>query len=190
MRSRFAILLALFAVFTLVHADVYRTRDANGNVIYSDQPSPGAERVEIREPTIVPGGAPTSTADPDDEESEPTTPGIETAYSKVEVTDPADQESMRDNNGNVAVTVSLTPALQIEFGHKVQLLVDGVPNGAREAGVNFMLTGLDRGAHALQAVVYNKSGQELARSRSSTFFLHKYSISKPSATPKPKPQAK
>ncbi len=35
-------------------ADVYRSKDADGNVIYSDEAGPGAEKVELRDPTILP----------------------------------------------------------------------------------------------------------------------------------------
>ena len=35
------------------HADVYRSVDENGNIVYSDQPSEGAEKIEVKDAQTI-----------------------------------------------------------------------------------------------------------------------------------------
>ncbi len=97
-------------------------------------------------------------------------------YESVTITSPTDKQTFRGAVVNINAAVSMTPALQARFGHKVRLLFDGQAVGEPGVRRTFTLAGVDRGAHTLQAAVLAADGQVLARSPTSTFFVHKPSI--------------
>jgi Domain of unknown function (DUF4124) len=154
-------------------AEIYRWKDEEGNVIYSDTPQPGAEIVELSEPTIVPGQPVPSAADATSGKAEKLQAK---PYESVTITRPTDEQTFWDNVANIGVTINLRPALQAGFGHKLQLLFDGQAVGKPGSGRSFTLPGVERGAHTLQAVILDTDGQVFARSPITTFFVHKQMI--------------
>jgi hypothetical protein len=160
------------AVVAADAAEVYRYVDPKNGVEFSDTPRPGAERLVLPESKRTPAVSPARPA-PGAAPSEAPA-GATLAYAEVRITDPADQDTVRDNAGNLLVSVSTSPKLQTEFGHQLQLLLDGV---AVETGnsTNFTLAGIDRGAHTLEARVLGAEGTPLASSPTVTFYLHRAS---------------
>ena len=152
-------------------ADIYRWKDSDGNVIYSDTPQPGAEKVTLQETTILPS-APVPKS-PDEANTEKPGP---VKYQSVAITRPTDEQTIRENIANVGVAISLQPGLQTGHGHQLQLLFDG--QGVEEPGrkTSFTLPAVDRGAHTLQAVILQSNGRVVTRSAISTFFVHKQSV--------------
>lgn len=158
---------ALILALTLpvgAETTLYKWKDADGTVHFSDQPHPGAEEVTVQEvPTIpaprLPPSAPAS-ARP-----------AAVSYDNVTITNPANDSTLRDNAGNISVTVAVTPLLRADLGHKVLLDLDGQPQGE---GISFSLTNVERGSHTLTATVIDKDGAPLI-SGSSTFHLLRFS---------------
>jgi len=165
------LIVALGVLGSIASADVYRWVDEEGNVIFSDTPRAGAEKVELKPTTIIPG----KPLDTGMEESVANVVAVPLPYSSVTVVAPAADETLRDQQ-TVAVDVSTEPALQVDFGHKIQLYVDGAAFGAPTAAGHFSLPTVERGTHQLAAAVVDASGAELARSTTSVFHLHKTSI--------------
>ncbi len=170
---RWLILYAMVIAPVGLSAAIYKWVDPQGNIIYSDKPRPGAEEVKIPEaqtyPAPPPPPAPSPALSPQ--------PQVFTDYQKVEITSPANYEAVRENAGNVSVTVSLTPDLQLGLGHKLVLLVDGPQSfQAESTSPQFQFTNLDRGTYTLRAVVVDSKGKEIARSEPSTFHLLRVSI--------------
>lgn len=168
-------------------AEVYRYVDPENGVTFSDTPRPGAERIVIPEARRVPAAtvpdparAPASTSDV------PT--GTAAGYTDVRITDPVDEDTVRDNSGNLIVSVATSPALQTEFGHRLQLLLDGAPVEIGTAS-NFALSGVERGSHTLEARVLGLDDAPLATSPAVTFYLHRASklFRQPPSKPAPKP---
>tara|TARA_R110002096_G_scaffold14828_2_gene52392 strand:- start:905 stop:1441 length:537 start_codon:yes stop_codon:yes gene_type:complete len=152
-----------------VVAEIYRWTDDAGNVIFSDTPRPGAEVVELSEPTIVP--AVTPPADPG--KAQPR--ALARPYETLTIARPANDTTLR-NTRTVNVGIELSPRLQTQFGHRLQLLFDGesvAPPGARTM---FTLSDVDRGAHTLQAEIVTADGTVLERSPVSQFFVHQPSV--------------
>jgi hypothetical protein len=179
--TRILLAFLLYACATGVQAvDVYRSVDSDGNVIFSDTPQPGAEKVEIKEPTIVPAARP----EPAVEAVEDTTEEA-VAYESVAIASPANEQTIRDNTGTIPVNVAVLPELQHGFGHKLQLLFDGTPAGPPGISTSFTLKGVARGAHTLQAMLFNENGVKIEQSELITFFLHQHSIQHPGARPRP-----
>ncbi len=165
-------------LISLVHsavaaAEIYRWKDDEGNVIYSDVPQPGAEKVELNEPIILPAQPVpgSSSFSRKRKEKPPAKP-----YESVSITRPADEQTIRDNIADINVAISVRPALQAGFGHQLQLLFDGQRVGKPGRKMSFVLPGVDRGAHTLEAVILDRNGQVAARSPITTFFVHKISI--------------
>ncbi|MFP6681000.1 MAG: DUF4124 domain-containing protein [Gammaproteobacteria bacterium] len=152
-------------------ADIYRWTDSEGNVIYSDTPQLGAEKVTLRETTILP-----SAPVPEHQNASNTEKQGPVKYQSVVITRPTDEQTIRENIANVSVAIRLQPGLQTEHGHQLQLLFDG--RGVEEPGrkTSFTLPTVDRGAHTLQTVILESNGRVVTRSAITTFFVHKQSV--------------
>lgn len=83
---------------------------------------------------------------------------------------PAADSVIHDNQGQLDVTVTVSPALDADAGDRVQLLVDGVPAG-RSASGQFRVTALSRGSHVIAAELVDKEGRPLYRSPPVTVHL-------------------
>ena len=86
----------------------------------------------------------------------------------VAIVQPANEETVHDNQGNVAVQVAVSPGLAP--GDRIVLVLDGRPV-RQQTGTTFALSGVERGAHTLQAQVVDANGATLAASRPVTFYM-------------------
>jgi len=93
------------------------------------------------------------------------TPG---KYADVVIVQPASEETVHDNEGNVVVQVAVSPSLAP--GDRIVLLLDG-RRVAQQMGTTFALSGIERGAHTLEALVVDGKGATLAPSRPVTFYM-------------------
>jgi hypothetical protein len=166
----YLLLIALFYP-AVQAADIYRWKDSEGNVIYSDTPQPGSEKVTLQETTILPS-APVPKS-PEESSTEKRGP---VKYESVAITSPTDEQTIRENIANVSVAISVRPGLQTGFGHQLQLLFDGQEVEAPGRKTSFTLPGVDRGAHTVQAVILESDGGAVTRSPITTFFVHKQSV--------------
>ena len=168
------LLVLLLALTTVLHAqaEVYRWKDAEGNVSFSDTPHAGAEIIKLGPTTIIP-----RQSEPKDQ-AEPETPASvteESAYESIAVIAPGQEETLRDQQ-EVAVEVLVVPELQVGFGHQVQLYVDGEPFGEPSTFTSFTVPSTRRGSHQLAAAVLDQGRAELIRSSTTVFYLQKISV--------------
>lgn len=96
--------------------------------------------------------------------------GETVAYTSLVITQPAAEETIHDNTGTLAVELTLSPALQIEQGHRIKLLLDGTAMPVTGT-TSLTLTEIDRGAHTLQAAVEDQSGAVLIVSEPVSFYM-------------------
>ncbi len=91
----------------------------------------------------------------------------------IRIVAPADEETIHDNSGNVAVDVEVSAA--IGGGNVVSLLMDGavVASGMQ---LHFDLTDVDRGEHVLVAQVRAADGTVFAASEPVTFYMWRASV--------------
>ena len=116
----------LAAPFGTGHAQaVWKWKDEKGVTHYSDQPGPGAVRVDLSSQTyssdeartdIQVDNAPRSRDEPAQ------------SYNALQITSPQANQTMFASEGAVSVQVNVDPGLQP--GHSIQILFDGV-NSAR-----------------------------------------------------------
>ncbi len=176
----FGLFFWAFLVISPLHAAVYKWVDSKGVVHFSDKPHPDAEKIELPEAQTY--SLPAPTADASDEPESNAASVVEAVplqaeapklpvYSNVSIIQPADQETIRDNQGYVSVIVQLEPELQA--GDKLQLLINGEPRGAPQATTVFALSGIERGSHTIVVNVIDAKGQVLRTSNTVTIYMHR-----------------
>ena len=174
---RIPLLVMVFLLSLSARAEVYRSVDEDGNVIFSDQPSPGAEKIKLDKIQTIdaPRVKPLQT-DSGNKKAE-----TDEAYKDVAIRVPANEESISANDGNLTVNVSVTPALQTKKGHQVALFLDG-KEMARGTDTQLQLSNIDRGTHKLTAAVIDENGSEIKRSDTIQFTIHRHSVQHPEST--------
>lgn len=169
--KRLLILICLFSI-GLVHAQqVYRTVNEDGSVEFSDEPKKGSVEVEVKDlETVESLGSPVSNRSVSSKQEQPQ------YYDNIEITSPEDDQTIRDNTGNVSVTVAVQPRLR--GAHKLILYMDGKEYSSGSS-TSFQLENLDRGTHQLRAAVVDANSRQLIGSKSVSFHLHRHSILHP-----------
>ena len=167
--------LLLAAPFAAHAAKIYKWTDAQGNVIYTDTPLPGA--VELHTPTEPAGVVPV----PPGERTEPKerAAGPAAAYDALTVMAPADGEVLQNTEGWVDVSLSIAPALRVADGHAFRLRLDGQTLDARYPGGKIALSNIPRGEHTLEAEVVDRAGAVLVTSAAVDFSMHQASAETP-----------
>lgn len=179
---RYLLIVIMFSLCAASGAqDIYRTVDQNGNVIFSDVPTKGAEKIQLKETTTIKSldSVPSTVVTP--------APPKEAAFSykSISITTPANDEAIRDNTGDVSIKVEVEPTLRP--GHQVVVYLDGKET-TQGTGIAFSLENIDRGTHQLRASIKDPDGHILISSKSTTFHLLRQSVikrKKPPATKSP-----
>ena len=173
----------LLSANSFVSADLYKSVDENGNIVYSDTPTPGAEQLTPPPISTVPARKPppkpeTTEADKagDTEQAEKKPP---TRYSKFSIVTPKNDDTIWDNTGSVPVTLKLDPALDIENGHTVWIYVDGFAVVKRSQSLTQPLSGIDRGTHKIRAEIRDTQRKTLKRTKTVTVHLKRASALRP-----------
>ena len=172
--KRIFLLFLIFACAT-ASAEVFRRVGPDGQVYFSDQPGPDAERIEVKPvPTIrMPTPAPTETmAQPDAGQLEEDA----VAYASFSIVSPASGEGVRANDGNVTVQMKLEPGLAP--GHTIKLKVDGEDGKDLNAvdGMSIRLVSMSRGRHTVEAMVVDGEGNVLIQTEPVSFNVLRISL--------------
>lgn len=182
-----------FWVTPALTATVYKCVDEKGGVAYSDTPCPGGVRMEIPTEVLVP--APPPPPKPAAGEAERKETGARASafpgYSALSLQNPANEEVIRDNSGEgtVPVTISLSPPLRADLGHRISLYLDGAAWPQRFEATQFELTGVGPGSHTLRAAVLGADGSELFSSATTKFSLLRVTKLSPKLPPPEQPGA-
>jgi len=161
-------ILLLIASAT-VRAEVYKSINADGEVVYSDQPTRDAERVKM--PAL-----PSYTPQPVRTPRPLTRPAVQQIhYEHFALSNPANEATVRNNLGTVLLETVLTPALMSALGHSIQYYLDGVAHGAAIVSTTLTLTNVDRGRHRLSASVLDAAGNVLISTAETTVFVKRAS---------------
>lgn len=171
---RLLILLTVFVAATVAATEVYRWVDADGQVHYSDQWQPGAERVRI---TTTPGLSAPRPAEPTGDEQTPTPVTTGSPYRLLDIASPAQEEVLWNIEGQLRVSLQLQPALQP--GHELRLYLDGQQQDIPPGSTSVQLSEVFRGVHTLRAEVVDEQGTVLIASPTRTFVVRQTSIANP-----------
>jgi hypothetical protein len=168
---RLIVLISLLSLSGAPAAEVYKWVDEEGNIVYSDQPRPGAEELENLE--IQTYRAPRERRlEP---EPEPLAP---VKYESIGIVSPANDATIRDNSGNISVSVALTPPLMVERGHRLSFRLNGQAPGEPQTGTTFQFQNVDRGTHTLSVAVVDASGAVVGSSDGVVVHLHRATANK------------
>lgn len=165
---RIAFFLCLMLAVGAAQAQkIYKYTLSNGDVVYSDKPPPADQAEEVQlEPlqgfSLPPPPPPTDTSAGTEADPEAF------SYEAFKVTSPSNDATIRDNGGNVQVSMNLVPGLQ--NGHSIEIMMDGQSIGSGKS-TSLTLTEVDRGTHTVQAAVKDVDGKEVMRSNSVIFHL-------------------
>ena len=181
MRSNLLCLLLWAALLVALpaQADIYKYRDRNGNLVFSDTLPADAnnakvEKIDIKPAMIVPAfkmpDSLTAHANPS-AKAQSKTPDYE-----VMIQSPlADAYFQRNSGEDIPVSISVSPTLQ--EGHRLVVFLDGYEISGAPA---LPTADLERGSHQIQARVVDASGKALATS-GVTFYIQQHSMLGPIA---------
>ncbi len=180
--------IVIAAIILLVSATagaaVYKTVDQNGNVVYTDDPAGHGEPVKLPPLSTVP---PPKYLTTPATSAAPAPQSAPAAYRELLITAPTQDETLRNNPGNVEVKARLSPQLDAASGDRLQYFLDGKAFGDPSVSEQLLIPNLDRGAHTVSVAVVSPSGKPLKRSDSVRFYLHRQSVNFPRG-PQPAPR--
>ncbi|HEX3398234.1 MAG TPA: DUF4124 domain-containing protein [Steroidobacteraceae bacterium] len=175
MQARQSLLaIGLLAAFTVQAAVIYKWVDADGVVHYSDQASPGAEK-------IVTGGSLNSMA-AGRGATGPSSPAPQQRaqgglnYTEFAITSPAPEQTIFGDDV-IPVRLNLDPALRPN--QAITWHLNGQQLDSPPSALSFALPRLDRGTYALTATITDQQTSESQTSSSVTFFVRQPSALSP-----------
>lgn len=157
-----------------VHAELYKKIDEQGNVTYSDVPSGKAKPVQL--PGLTTYGTPALHKQPVKTPAD-AAKAAAANYTALALVSPANEDTLRENSGTVAVKVTLAPPLDSQAGHKLVVVLDKKPVAEAQA-TEVSLKDVERGTHTLKVQIADAKGLVLKESTEVTFQLHRGSAAK------------
>lgn len=170
-------LLILMAAFSsTATAQIYKTIDKNGNVVFTDIPSRSqpSEKVILRPITELP---PQVISAPFSKTPADKTAANHFSYDVFTITSPANDSTVR-NSGTFTIKVSTKPTL--DRTHKVRFSINGKAITGPRRSLNYQVKNLERGTHQITAELLNSSGK-VVQSTDSTVHVQR-SFVRPSDT--------
>ncbi|MFQ5642073.1 MAG: DUF4124 domain-containing protein [Thiogranum sp.] len=188
-KVKFTVLAAILLTWMAsLQAAVYKSVDAQGNVVYTDEPTGNGKPVDLPPLSTIP--PPKYTLSKPSVQSD--TP--DAGYKQLSIASPTADETLRDNTGAVPVSAAIEPALNVTAGHLFQFYLDGQTQGEPTASARIVLANVDRGTHNVSVAVIDAEGKEVMRSDPVPFHLHRQSINFPRGpgvpSPAPAPRAR
>lgn len=156
-------------------AVIYKWVDADGVVHYSDQASPGAEKIVTSgSPTGASLGARSAAGPVAQAPQGPAEGGLN--YTEFSITSPAPDQTFFGDDV-VAVHLNLNPSLRPN--QSITWHLNGKQLDFPTSAVSFALPRLDRGTYALAATITDLQTSESQTSNSVTFFVRQPSSTGP-----------
>ncbi len=172
-RLLFFIAISL-AISMGTNAAIYKFYDKDGNVVFADQPGPNAEVIEERQLQTIKSIKirPTTKRTNDKTKSA-------FSYDELAIVSPENDQTIRENSGDLNVDISVKPELKEKLGHKLVLLLDGKPVSDPGSATSFALHKIDRGQHSLAVRIIGKQDDIIMSSDSITVHIRRFSIQHP-----------
>ncbi len=171
---RWIFLAALLSTAALA-GPAYKWVDENGQVHYSDRPRPGAETLEL--PVYRTPAPPRTTTGPSAPAVQEETSDPDRPYTRMEISAPAEQETLWNTGGNLNVAVNMSPRLR--RGDRLVVYLDGERLGINPPSTSFVLPDIFRGQHSLQVAVVDGLDQEVVRTNLRRFMVQQTSVVAP-----------
>jgi len=170
------IVLGVLLSVSVAAETVYKKKNPDGSVEFTDQPSQGSEKVKVREPT-------TFAAPPLPKLSLPSKKLSPSFNYELAIIQPANNSTIH-NKPDVSVSVTLQPTLNSSYGHQIQYQLDTQSITSNKTSVIFK--NVTRGSHSINVSIVDSKGEIVSPVASSTFHLKRF-FKKP-IPPKVKPK--
>lgn len=148
---------------------VYESKDAAGNPVFSDTPTPGAKPLDLPPPNVI--ETPRLPAAP----SAPPPPAP--AYTLLRIVWPEQQGTVHSNTGEFQVKLSIQPGLATDRGDVVRVKLDGRVLPQARTTTDFTITAAEWQAaaggeaqHRLEVAVMNRDGGVVIESPPVSFY--------------------
>jgi uncharacterized protein DUF4124 len=175
MRAPVFTLMCIAVAAAASAAPIYKWVDENGVTHYSDQPHPGAQKIQLQAVQTYKAPAAQRTPAYATRNAAPAGP----IYSTCAVTRPTNEEVFL-NTQTVPASVHVEPGLRA--GDRATVLLDGAPiPSAILLETEFQLHSVVRGAHSLSLKVEDSSGAVVCQSASVTFNVRQPSVLAPNS---------
>jgi len=179
-------LLTLFLALLIccpLSAQVFKWTDSSGVVHFSDTPHPGAKTIDV--PGIQKFSTPPAQGAAGSAAAPPPAPSAAMhEYTTLAITQPIQDETIRNNQGYVPIIISVEPELQ--SGDLLQVMFDGKAIGKPQSGKLFALNEIDRGTHTISVQVIGEDGTVLSSSEEVTFHMQRPRVGMvPGTVPRP-----
>jgi len=153
---RFLLILSLFLSAGL-YAQIYKTKDKDGNVVYSDTPTNDqAESVKLKEILTLPADTPTNSASSDT----PRDDGV--IEYQVDIVSPRHEVTIPPGQRDLAVAIVLNPSLHQD--HLITYYIDGELIQETQS-TSIVIQDPPRGGRTLTVEVINQQGEVLGASQ-------------------------
>jgi hypothetical protein len=175
---RSAVLLSMLFALNAGATELWRWKDADGVVHYSDRPVQGAERIDVRSQKSSGEITPKATA-----KVTPAPPPAQPVvnYTRCVVSSPTNDQVFNAVSA-VDVSLALEPALQVD--HQLQVLLNGRADPDWPAGaLSRTLVNLNRGSYTLSVRVLDLNGRALCAGPTINFHVRQPSILAPGRKP-------
>lgn len=167
---------------------VYKWRDENGVIHYSDQPHPNAQKLQVQGvQTFSSSAAAVRAGTSSDAESNEQAPN---PYKGCVIAQPLNQQSL-PNAQSVFIRVQSDPVPR--SGDRIFITMDGQGlNGGQATGMSFNVTPIERGEHTVQAKILGPGDQVMCQTPSVTFFVQQPNLftpgfqGQPGVSPRPR----
>lgn len=176
MKRTIALLLLFLPGPTLAEAakvGIYKSLDADGNIVYSDTPSVGAEKITPPPISTIesgPGLKPSQITTEDETGKPPT------RYTRFSILQPKNDDTLWDSQGSIPLSMKLEPGLDTGNGHSVWVYIDGKPVVKKSASLVQPISGIDRGTHKVSAEIRDGSGRVLKRTKTISVHVKKHAL--------------
>jgi hypothetical protein len=160
------ILILITAPEVVAQNEVYKSIDKNGVTVFSDSPKSNSKAIVIPKPTIIKAPAEVVILS--------TSPQIEESSYQIDITQPSNHDTIRNNNGTVNITVQFTPLLTSDLD--ISLLLDGKTYLTAQNLTRFDLNNIERGEHEIKFELKDDKGKIIASSTPVTFYMHRTSV--------------
>jgi hypothetical protein len=171
---QFWLALSLLAALSVQAAVIYRWVDADGVVHYSDQQTPGAERIVTSAPNTTAAGPRTPANASSQGARKPSSDSLN--YGEFAITSPQPDQTFFGSDA-VGVHLNLTPALKA--GQSIAWHMNGKQLDEQRDSVSFTIAQLERGTYSLMATITDQQTGESTNSNSVTFFVRQTSALSP-----------
>ena len=151
-------------------AEIYRWQQKDGTHRFTDQPTHGAQKIQLPTPIIIQS---------DNLHSQFSEQNIKHArvskYQSVQIESPTNDSIIRENSGNVPLNVAIVPDLVEQFNDQIVFILNH-HEVARGQARRITLRNMDRGTHEIQVIIEDEQGNALIQSNMQKFHLLRYRL--------------